>query len=124
MIRKKGFSFVEILLTLVILGIVIAPLMRMYSSALDNINANKDNIVAFNLARMEMEKTKNTNFTVQQFRIQPDKKYTLAVNNVDWLVERVAFRSKNPLPIQVRVYRKDEPEKPKIILTTLLEDLE
>ncbi|MDP8260241.1 MAG: prepilin-type N-terminal cleavage/methylation domain-containing protein [Candidatus Gygaella obscura] len=122
--NKNGFSFVEILLTLVILGIVVLPLMRMYSSSLEHINANKENIVAFNLARMEMEKTRNANFTINQFKIQPDKKYTINVNNVDWLVERVIFREKQPLPVQIRVYRKDEPTDPKIIVTTLLEDLE
>jgi len=122
--KKKAFTFIEILMVLTILGLTIFPLMRMFSVSLAQVQTTLENITALNLARMEMEKIKNLNFTVEQFKLQGNSKYSINLNKVNWLVERDIFKNTDPLEVRVKVYREEEPAKPKITLVTLIEDLE
>lgn len=122
--NKRAFTFIEILIVLTIIGLTIFPLMRMFSVSLEQVQATQESITALNLARLEMEKIKNLNFTVEQLKLQGSKRVELKLNKINWFVDRLIYKDTEPLEVQVKVFRKEELNKPKITLTTLIEDLE
>jgi len=123
-VNKRAFTFIEILIVLTIIGLTIFPLMRMFSVSLEQVQATQESITALNLARLEMEKIKNLNFTVEQLKLQGSKRVELKLNKINWFVDRLIYKDTEPLEVQVKVFRKEELNKPKITLTTLIEDLE
>jgi prepilin-type N-terminal cleavage/methylation domain-containing protein len=120
---KKAFTFIEILMVLTILGLTIFPLMRMFSVSLAQVQTTLENITALNLARMEMEKVRNLNFTVAQLQLQGNSRYSIHLNKIYWIVERL-INNTDPLEVIIKVFRQEEPDKPKMALVTLIEDLE
>lgn len=63
LIRKKcGFTLIEILFTVVILGIIIIPITRLIIFSAYGKNKTKDFVVAFNLAKDKMERIKMLRF--------------------------------------------------------------
>lgn len=55
-------TFIEILVTIVILGIVIAPVTRLIVFSAFGTGKTKDHVIAFNLARDKMERLKMLKF--------------------------------------------------------------
>lgn len=53
--RRRGFTLVEILFTVVILGIVIIPITRLIIFSVFGTEKTKDYVVAFHLAKRKME---------------------------------------------------------------------
>lgn len=55
-LAERGFTLVEILVTIVILGIIIVPITRLIIFSVWGTEKTKDFVVAFNLAKEKMER--------------------------------------------------------------------
>lgn len=127
---KRGFTYVEMVITVVIIAICFVPLMRMFSASIGEVAYVGDKLTAFNLAREEMEKIKNLNFSEAQFLalgnavIPPKGSPPLRRNKINWRIERILKEGTDPLEIRVLVWREDKKPQKILELATLIEDLE
>lgn len=126
--RKRGFTYIEVLVTLAIVGVLFIPMMQLFSHALYSVTVSGDQITAVNLGRWEMEKVKNLNLTKLQFKKQADvwtpdlAGPALEMNAAKWRILRHINPQSDPLQIAVEVYLADNLKKPIVSLVTLLED--
>lgn len=127
--RKKSFTYVELLITLAIIGVLFIPVMQLFSHSLHSTGASGDIITATNLAKWEMEKIKNLNITKAQLEKIGDVVYPsleeepLELNNARWRIKREVMPGSSPLEVRVHVYRDRNLEDPIISLVTLVEDM-
>lgn len=131
---RNGFTFIELLITLAVIAICFLPLMRMFSVALEQTREVGDLTTARALAREEMEKFKNLNFTEAQLEtigdvwLPPLDKPALILNERKWRVLRKIVQGSDPLEVHILVYedaeRTSQDAKPIVELVTLIEDLE
>lgn len=56
---KRGFTLVELIMTVVVVSIVAIPLSLLISQHLESVLQSRDHTAAVNLARLEMEKVNN-----------------------------------------------------------------
>jgi len=61
--RKRGFSLLEILLAILLLGTGLAVLLQVLSTGLAAGGVNEDEIVAANLIQEKVEEDRNANFS-------------------------------------------------------------
>ena len=119
--RKAGFTFIEVLLTLVILSVAVTPLMQMFSTIVEEVGYTDDLRVALDLGREEVEKLKNLALTEQQIKdlgniVSPP----IQLNRVTWYTVRVVNPFASPLELQVFVYRDGFLGPPMISLVTII----
>lgn len=55
--REKGFSLIELIMTIVVVGIIAIPLSLLISQYITSFSANEDLTYASQLARLELERT-------------------------------------------------------------------
>lgn len=128
MLNNKAFTYIEIMITLAIVAVLFIPMMRLFSYGLYSVTISGDLITAANLARQEMEKIKNLNFTKAQLRTlgdQWDPKLEdppIEINQSKWRVWTQIAKDSDPVEISVRVYLADDTQKPVASLVTLIED--
>jgi len=126
---KRAFTYIELLVTLAIIAVLFVPIMQLFSHSLHSVSASQDLITATNLAKWEMERTKNLNVTKAQLKKMGDGIYPaqeeepLEMNNAKWRIARDIMENSNPLEVRVHVYHDGEPDKPIITLVTLIEDM-
>ena len=60
--NRRGFTLIEILVTIVILGILIIPITRLIIFSVWGTSKTKDIVIAFNLAKDKMERMKILKF--------------------------------------------------------------
>ena len=108
----RGFTYVEILVTLVIVAILFVPMMQLFSQAMEATTMSRDLITAVNLARWEMERVKNLSASLDQPAFQ--------LNGCGWRIERRLKAGAEPLEVTVEVRRDGEGQKSLASLTTLL----
>lgn len=134
----RGFTFIELLLTLLVMAVCFLPLMRMFSVSLEQAYINTDLTTARFLAQAQMEKVKNLGFTEAQIEAlgdiwEPDMdEPAMELNGNKWRVRRKIIQGTDPLEVRVQVYQeqnsrrkiKTESFKPVIELVTLIEDLD
>ena len=127
--NQKGFTFIEILMTLTVIALLFVPVMQLFTNSLYSTNVNLDMITAMNLAQSEMERTLNLNLTKVQLQevgtqiIPPETQKALELNHSFWRVKREIVPDTDPLEVRVLVYRDGEPDKSLVTLVTLVEDL-
>ena len=119
--KNSGFTFVEILITLVVLSIVVAPLMQLYATATEQVTYIDDLRTALDLAREEVEKIKNLALTEEQIKqlgniISPP----IWLNQGAWYTVRLVNPTASPLEIQVLVYRDQLAATPVVSLVTII----
>ena len=125
-----GFSYIEMLITVVIISVCFFPLLRLFSTSIVSAVGASDLATAVNLAREEMEKIKNLNFTEMQLINMGNTFYPpldeppLTLNGQTWRVERVIVAGTDPLEVHVCVFKSDNMKKPLARLVTLIEDLQ
>ena len=56
---KRGFTYIELLIALAILGVLFVPVMHLFSYSVHSSGESRDLITATNLARWQMERLKN-----------------------------------------------------------------
>lgn len=127
---KVGFTFIEMMLTIVIMAICFVPLMRMFSTSISEVIYAGDKLTALNLAREQMERVKNLNLTEAQLLKLGDKiipssdKPPLKKNNTSWRIRRIFKKDTDPLEVKVEVYRESKVSQKILELSTMIEDLE
>lgn len=104
--RRRGFTFVEILITLAILSIAVLPLMQLFATAVEQTAYTDDLTTALALAREEVEKIKNLALTPEQIKqmgnvVNPPVQLQKTV----WYTVRTVDPEAMPLEFQVFVYR-------------------
>lgn len=136
MSNNRGFTFIELLITLAVIAIAFMPLMRMFTVSLEQVREVSDIATARYLAQEGMEKTKNLGFTQRQFEAlgnvwEPELNSSpLLLNGRSWRIERKVSRGTDPLQIRVLVYQvgnkpnKMQGNKPLAEVTTMVEDLD
>ena len=134
-VKKKAFTFIEVLITLSLIAICFLPLMRMFSVALEQTGVIDDLTTARYLAQEGMEKMNNLNFTKTQLKSLGDvwdpplDEPPQDINEKKWRVLRKLIKGTDPLEIHIQVFKEDElvtvvDPSPVVELVTLLEDLE
>ncbi|MCK4649337.1 prepilin-type N-terminal cleavage/methylation domain-containing protein, partial [bacterium] len=135
-LTSKGFTFIELLITLAVIAICFLPLMRMFSVGLEQSDIASNLMSARYLAQGGMEKMKNLNLTEAQFEALGDvwepplDKAPLLLNEKSWRVQRKVIRGTDPLEVHILVYRiqpvasGSKAQEPVVELVTLIEDLE
>ena len=127
--NHKGFTFIEILITIAVIGILFVPVMQLFSHSIYATADSLDMITAINLAKSEMERTLNLNKTKAQLREMGDQQFPLAteppmeVNHTQWRVYREFIQDSEPLEVRIHVTRDKEPKKDIVMLVTLIEDM-
>lgn len=135
---NKGFTFIEILLTLTIIAICFLPLMRMFSVSLEQADVSSDLTTARYLAQEGMEATKNLGFTEAQLADLGDiwqpplDESPLELDGRYWRVLRKVVKGSDPLEIRVQVHKLSKTpavkaktqEGPLVEVVTLIEDLD
>lgn len=125
-----GFTYIEMVITVVIIAICFVPLIRMFSTSINEVSYAGDKLTALNLAREEIEKIKNLNLTEAQLLAlgnavtPPKSEPALKRNNADWRIERILKPASDPLEVKVIVWRSALAPQKVLELTTLIEDLE
>jgi len=135
--NKKGFSFIEMLITLSVLSVSFLPLMNMFSTSLLQLNTTDELTTARYLAQEGMERVKNLSFTVEQLRQEGDvwapplKEPTVAINGRHFRVLRkiIPGSDSDPLEVRIRVFQEEdvkrgELHKPVVEVVTLFEDFD
>ncbi len=123
-----GFTFIEILITLTVVGVLFIPMMQLFSHSLYSVAISGDMITAVNLSRYEMERIKNLNLSKFQLKKQGDvwtpklEEPPLKINNANWRTLRHLKAGSDPLEVTVEVYTADNLHKPVASLVTLIED--
>lgn len=126
--RFKGFTYIEVLITLAVVAILFIPMMQLFSHGLYSATVSSDMITAVNLGRWEMERLRNLNFTKSQLKAQGDvwtpklEEAPLEINKIKWRIFRHIKPDSDPLEISVEVFTADNLKKPLASLVTLIED--
>ena len=127
--RKKGFTFIEVLIALTVIAVLFVPVMQLFSHSLYATANSLSLITATNLAKSEMEKMINLNLTKSQLRelgevvSPPIDKPPFEINGTKWRVKREIVEGSDPLEVKVQVYEDRHMDKAVVTLTTLVEDL-
>jgi len=119
--QEAGFTFVEVLLTLLILAITTVPLLRLYATAVEQAGVVGEFRVALDLAREEVEKVKNLALTEDQIKaignvVSPP----IVLNRTLWYTVRVVDAEATPLRLSVYVFRDQLAGRPVVSLVTVL----
>jgi len=121
-IRERGFTFIELLLALVIMGICFVPLMQMFSVSLSEIGYIDDMRTALDLAREEVEKVKNIGLTEDQIKNMGNvSSPPIVLNARQWRAVRVVRREVSPLEFTVYIFKGDSLQQPVIAVSTIVQ---
>ena len=128
MLSKKGFTFIEILIALVVIAVLFIPMIQLFSSAIYSVTVSGEGISAVNLARWEMERVRNLNVTKSGLKKIGDlwtptlDEPPLEINQAKWRILRHVDSDTDPLEVRVEIYRSDNLKKPIVSVATLIED--
>lgn len=120
-LRKKGFTFIEVIITLVVLAVSVTPLLQLFATDVEQASYTDDMRTGLDLAREEIEKVKNLALTEAQIKeignlISPP----IFLNKSVWYTVRMVNPTSSPLEIQVMVYRDQLWGQPMTSLVTII----
>ena len=130
--NKKAFTFIELLISLAVMGIAFLPLMQMFTTGLEQIYSISEINTASLLGREAMEKIKNLNYTEAQLKAMGDiwepalDKPALPMNGRKWRIARKIGKDSKPVEVRVQVYAEpmNKSTRPTVEFTTLFADWE
>ena len=115
----SGFTFIEVLIVLLIIGVAFVPLMQMYATAMEQVTYVGDMRIAVDLAREEMEKIKNQSLTMEQVKyIGNVMSPPLPIGKGSWRTARLIDPASDPLLVDIYVFREPDATRPLMHLTT------
>ncbi|MBI3333594.1 MAG: prepilin-type N-terminal cleavage/methylation domain-containing protein [Candidatus Omnitrophica bacterium] len=119
--NRRGFTFIEILLTLLILMISIVPLLQLYATIVEETGAIDDMRTALDLGREEVEKVKNLALTEEQLKaignvVSPP----IRLNRAVWFTVRVVDKASKPLRVTVFTLKGSLSTRPLVSLVTII----
>lgn len=116
-----AFTFIEILLTLVILSACAVPLMRMFSTAVEQVGTVDEIRTAMDLGREEIEKIKNLALTEEQLKELGNViSSPIVLNRTVWFTARVVDPDATPLKVTVFVFRDSLTTRPVVSFVTIV----
>lgn len=116
-------------MALAVIAVLFIPVIQLFNHAIYATSDSKDIVSATHLARSEMEKIVNLNFTKTKLREMGDDIYPpldkepLVINQTRWRVKREVIQKSDPLEVRIRVYRDGDMKKEVVTLVTLVEDM-
>ncbi len=125
-----GFSYIELLIAITIIGVCLIPIMRMFTASIEQVYATDEIMTALMVGRINMESLKNLTFTKEQILeignlySPPLTEPPLKLNNMEWRTLREPIPGTDPLEIHIKVFKSDMLKKPVLEFVTLFEDLE
>ena len=125
--RLRGFTFIEILVTLAVFGILFVPVMQLFSQGLDATVHSKALLTAVNLARWEAERTRNLGSDARLLKKEGDVTWPQAeepafpLNGTLWRIHRTLKLDSDPLEVTIEVNREGQ-SKPMTTLVLLICD--
>ena len=126
---RDGFTYIELLIALAIIAVLFVPIMQLFSHALYSTASSQNLITATNLAKWQMERTKNLNLTEKQWHKQGTSVYPdlaeapLEMNGLKWRIKREIIGGSDPMEVHISVYNEGLlDKKPVVTLITLIED--
>ncbi len=116
-----GFTFIELLLTLVMFSISAVPLMQMFATAVEQAGTTDEFRTALDLAREEVEKVKNLALTEDQIKalgnvVSPP----VVLNRTVWFAVRVVDPEAKPLKVTVFIFRDSLSTPPVVSMVTVV----
>ena len=120
-LNKRGVSFIEILMMLLVLAVCIIPMINMFTSAMGETSFVDDKLTAIDLAREEVEKVKNLGLSKDQIKkignvVSPP----IFLNRKIWRTARVVNADNEPLEVYVYVFQGDDLEHSFVTLATMV----
>jgi len=109
--RKRGFSLIELIMTIVVVGIISVPLSLLISQHVESMVQSQDYTLAINLARFEMEEVNNMDYAsiVSKTSSSPYKGYNYdVIRTVSFVPPGDAGSSESLKQITVTVRRSGE----------------
>ncbi len=121
MSRRNGFTFVEILLTLLILAVAAAPMMQLFATAVEQSGTVDEFRDALDLVREEVEKVKNLALTEDQIKslgnvVSPP----IFLNRTVWFLVRIIDPDVSPLKVTVFAFRDSLATRPVVSVVTIV----
>ncbi len=123
----RGFTYIEVLLTLAILAVLFVPTMQLFSHAMEATRTSRDLMTAVSLVRWEMERVKNIGVSVERLKaagnvVWPQEtEEPVSLNGREWRIYRILKEGSAPLEVTVEV-RAEKETKPMARLVTQLAD--
>jgi len=119
--NNRGISFIEIMIALIVISVCVIPLMRMYTTAMNETAFIDDYLTAIDLGREEAEKLKNLALSEDQIKklgsiISPP----IYLNGKIWRTARTIDPDKEPLEANIYVFEGDDWGHPFISLATIV----
>lgn len=108
-VRSRGFTYVEILVTLSIVGLLFVPMMQMFTQAMMATATSRDLTTAVSLARWEIERIKNLSNDMPKIielggtMWPPPTEPPLELNGQMWRIDRFINPSQKPVEVRVAV---------------------
>jgi len=107
----KGFTYIEILITLGVMAVLFIPVMQLFSHSLSASTMTEELITATNLAQWQMERIKNLQVTKEKLREMGDSVFPslneepFLMNGARWRIKKEVLQDTDPLEVRVHVYR-------------------
>ena len=119
--KPSGFTFIEIIITLVLIAVCAVPLMQLYATAVEQTGAVDELRMGLDLAREEIEKVKNLALTEDQLKsigniVSPP----VFLNKTVWFTVRLVDPDASPLKVTVFVFRDSLNTRPVVSLITIM----
>lgn len=122
-----GFSLIEILVAITILGILLLPLLSFIGSQSKNEQKVEERKIALEIGKDAMEKLLSSNLRKIEIKddsteiILDDRRWKIVRDVIDGKEEDEPVTGTDPLEIWIRVYKRDSPT-PLAELVTLKDD--
>jgi len=124
--KKSGFSFVELMITIILMAMTLAPVMALFSVALEDVSMTSEISTAIHLGQEGMEMIRNMKISVVRdlpSDYYPDlKEEALFINHHYWRIKRIIHSDTYPLRVDIQVIQEPY-DRVFLTLSTLLEDL-
>lgn len=127
--NEAGFSYLEVLITIMLLAVFFLPIMKMLSASVAHLSYVGDMNTALGLAREGMERVRNLRISQAQLIARGDEyepplpEEPLVLNGSRWRVLRDIHEGTRPLEVHVLVFKDEVLDEPLVEVKTLIEEL-